>query len=479
MFKTEITRTSFTEGFVNEIFSHIHVMNTYSDVSLSSTARALLYPRLGENEGVFISYNAENKNERIFNGGYTDESIINSLYYMDSSVASNTISINELRTTASGEATFFEYISKKFTEVKKDFTKIEKITDFFKKVMNVLCFVNPEEKRVVLFTFNCDIRKYHYLQIAIPVILPWLFEEKPLDDDELELIRSLREKTSTAYESAIEKLATRYNFRDESIKRLLSGFETIAEKERIRRCEEDIAALNHNIEVLNDKIQQALEDIYEKEITILGLTAKVNEKSESSEIMEYFLSNKNLVLHNARGNKLRFVVYSDVEYFDEEIVERVLGNENSYIYGVRNQSKEDIKLLMTAIFLERKIKLRLCAAYELDIVEGVMGMSNYNFGAAFCNCLPNPHINRYSCLGNYNQTLTELIRENNYVMAIEQCIASCKSLNWADSAVMSEFIATLTTHGGKIFVLPDGREATLSEAINYIKEENETDGENN
>jgi len=88
--------------------------------------------------------------------------------------------------------------------------------------------------------------------------------------------------------------------------------------------------------------------------------------------------------------------------------------------------------------------------------------------------MPNPHIDQYRCMGNYSATINSLLRDNNYIGALEQCIASCKSLNWGDSTVMAQFIRTMYTGGKRCIELPDGSIVKPLAAIKWLEEQEAT-----
>ena len=135
-----------------------------------------------------------------------------------------------------------------------------------------------------------DIRKCHYLQCGILAFLPWYFDpEKGVSEQEMELIKSLREKTSEKYERCIAEIASKYNFRELRIKKLLTGFETKYEEAEVRRVENTIDDLIRKINDYNDAIGDYLRQKADYEIRRAGLQKKIAEGSESSEIMEYFL----------------------------------------------------------------------------------------------------------------------------------------------------------------------------------------------
>jgi hypothetical protein len=95
--------------------------------------------------------------------------------------------------------------------------------------------------------------------------------------------------------------------------------------------------------------------------------------------------------------------------------------------------------------------------------------------------MPNPHIDRYSCLGNYRQEITECVKHRNYIGVIGLCINSTASLNWGDSAVMEEFFRRLNRFNGTCFITPECEVVNVKGAIEFLKrteekKEDEVDG---
>ena len=88
--------------------------------------------------------------------------------------------------------------------------------------------------------------------------------------------------------------------------------------------------------------------------------------------------------------------------------------------------------------------------------------------------MPNPHIDRYNCLGNYERTINSMLLEHNYIGALEQCVASCKSLNWGDSTVMHVFMDTMYGSGhynNQCIELPDGNIVNPKDAIKWLEKQ--------
>ena len=87
-------------------------------------------------------------------------------------------------------------------------------------------------------------------------------------------------------------------------------------------------------------------------------------------------------------------------------------------------------------------------------------------------------------MGNYSATINQLLKDNDYIGAIEQCIASCKSLNFGDSTVMEEFMLRLygisDQHVNiRCIELPNGEVVTPKNAVKWLREQEGVSSEQN
>ena len=88
-----------------------------------------------------------------------------------------------------------------------------------------------------------------------------------------------------------------------------------------------------------------------------------------------------------------------------------------------------------------------------------------------------PHIQNHACMGGYVETINILLADRNYIGAIEQCVASCKSLNFTDTTVMGEFMKTMWQSPIKCVELPDGRVVSAAEAIKWLDQQEGANGQ--
>ncbi|MDE6149602.1 MAG: hypothetical protein K2F81_05845 [Ruminococcus sp.] len=481
MFRAIINSTPLTSDVANDFFQNIRGDAFSGDISFIATLRALVAPRMQEGESLYLRLTSSNYSANQIASSSATRTVrsICDLDYMDN----GTVLIHNFcgRTQDDNYANL-ELMKSTFCQVYQDWVRLDKVTDFFRKTFYVLCFVNSITKRVVIFTDNMDIRKFHYLQCSIFAFMPWYFDpEKGVSPEEMELIRSLREKTPEKYEDCMAKIAEHYDFKTAKIRKLLAGFETRYERIECENIKYQINECLESIDGLNERIAGYLRSKRDYEIRLLGLETKIASGNGESEIMEYFLSNDKLYLISVDEYTMTFAVKDYLTFFDEELAMTTIENRSSYIYrpngrGCNNYiPADDMEMFMTAV-VEQKVKIKFCAAYQFKFGESVRAIAHHNYGSEFRDCTPNPHIDQYRCMGNYERTINTLIRDNNYIMALEQSVASCKSLNFGDPPVMKEFMNRLygiSDYDANIrcVELPDGKVVTPKEAIAFLKSE--------
>ena len=304
----------------------------------------------------------------------------------------------------------------------------------------------------------------------------------------MELIQGLKEKRSPdRYLSALNKIASHYDFREMKIKRLLNDFETRFDRQECDRLKEMINSRDERIESYNRSIVDALRERNEFSIRLMGLETKINSGNNDSDMMDFFIRSKNLSVESVSNSELKFTVKEYLDFFNEELASNIINNRDSYVYRPdftdysHRIPHADMKLLMTAIFLDQTLRIKVCAAYKLKLGERCSAIGGYNFGYGYEEYMQNPHIQLYRCLGSYESKINKFVAENDYIGAVSQCVASCKSINFGDSTVMDKFMESFYGVYGSLnnrcIELPDGSVVAPKEAIKWLKKQQE--GENN
>lgn len=226
MFKTSISSTPFTTEAANSYFTNITGGAFGNDRSFLATLRALVAPRIKEGESVNLVFGSSDYTADTIRSVPADRAVMAICNNYDMNTTGQVI-IHSLRADSDSNLTNMKIIVDKFVSVFAGYHRLEKFAEFYRKSFAVDCYINPELKSVIIFADNLDIRKMHYLQVSILAFLPWyLNQQEGITEDELALVKSLREKNSEGYERCLAKLAERYDFRTARIRQLLKGFET-------------------------------------------------------------------------------------------------------------------------------------------------------------------------------------------------------------------------------------------------------------
>ena len=377
-----------------------------------------------------------------------------------------------------------DFVEKNFLDCYPGWERTTKPEEFFSHTFRTLCFTNPETKCTIIFCEYLDIRRYHYLQCAIPVMLPWYYATNKATQDEIDFFKTLFDyPDSSAYLQKIKEIASGYDFRTARVRRLLKDFETKYERQRAQLVENNIADYDRSIERYKNSIADTLRERHRLEIELLGLKCIIHDNGENSEIMDYFISNTSVNLKNCGDDDLTFVATDYVSYYDEDELIELLENSCSTIYEPEDISTdewlptEDVEAFFRAVFIDQKLKIKFCAAYTIYLhgsVEGIKGY-DYDYNDECLGCMPNPHIDYYRCLGSHECEIITFLQNRDYIGAIEQCIASAKSLNFTDITVINRFIGNLYgrngEHKARCVELPDGNILTMKEAIKWLKEQ--------
>lgn len=487
MFRNAITETPFVGPLPDSVFARIRGNDFRGDVSFVSTLRAMVFPRMSQDDGIYLRYRESSYTKRDVTGARVSNVINAVTNFTKNDVPSNYIGIhNCCAYTSEDNNAVIDVIEANFLQYAEGFIKIEKVTEFFKKNFRVVCFINPETKTTLLFCDSLDLRKYHFLQVATPVMLPWYFDPNAgVSEQEMAVLQSLRGKDHTKYLDALNAIAQKYDFRTLKIKNSLGDFESRFIRSEIDDVNRQVENRMSRIAQYEDSISAMMRECYDLNIRLMGLSTKLSEGSHESDITDYFICNKNLYLVSVDDSRLSFECKVYLEYFDEEIIKKYLGNRNSVIYKPDGRdrsnifSPEEIKMLMTAMFIDQRIRMKFCAGFEFDLRGSVRPLGQHRFGPDFNDATPNTHLDRFTCLGNNQKIINKRLAENDYIGAIEQCISSCKSLNFADSPVITEFmcriygISASSRVNMKCIELPDGSVVNPADAIKWLKEQDE------
>ena len=243
------------------------------------------------------------------------------------------------------------------------FTLQEDLRVFYARKCNALFYHNVNENKTIIFTDKLECKQFHALQIMLPKYLPSLFAELPLTDSETDLLKSLGNKSAVEYEKIIDKFAKDLDIRTEIIRTKLQGFETAFERRKLDEIKGEIICCENNYERELAILREISEKIQEKKYTLAGIECSIQERLGDSELMEYFMCNKNLSIIKVAGTSSEFVVHGYADIYDVDAFEQYVGNHNGYFYSSTNSeiTKPQMEKLYRAIFGTNLYKMRICA----------------------------------------------------------------------------------------------------------------------
>ena len=485
MFSNEVFSTPLTSSQANTFFNNKVFGDSFDgDQSFLATLRALITHRMGDGETVSLSFSYSNHGANVLEGGHRYQAIERAAFgdalFYEGEYKGRMQVHNLCSRDAEANDGFMRYFEEHFLEHNPQWYRIDMVTNFYrhddKKVIDVICFVWPEDRKVLLICNRLNMKTMHYLQCSILACMPWYFNrEDGVTELEMELIESLRMNTPEKYLDCLQKIADLHNFKEEYIRSMLESYETKYEQKAIERYEMQLESYDRDIREINERYGEIQRMQRESQTMLAGLKQKMLEGEHEHEVMDFFLASNNLYLENVDDTRIKFAVKDYVDTFDPELAETNIDNYDSILY--RNPvgfSKTEMHDLLTAIFIEEKLKLKFCAAYYVDSCRREWNaISGYSFNEQeFGDAMPNPHIQRYTCDGNYHQEVGVFLERNDCIGAISQYAASCKSLNFGDYAVMEVFADNMYKNRYRCIELPDGEVVKPRDAIKWLAEQN-------
>ena len=476
MFNKGIYKTTLTSDVADKLFSNITSENVNRlDSSFLATLRALLRKRLPQDETVklaccevHVTYQqmTEASSNQCMNWFLPDDIRLSqtyghNIYIVYATGANAGDKMLDIVKAYAGNGNLHM----------SNYTRRDDLHVFYARKAKSLFYTDDTQRNTVIFTSKMELKHFHVLQMLIPKYLPLLFDNSPLTETETLLLKSTGNKSAVEYETLIEDFAKEFDIRAEIIRTRLTGFESVHERIHADELRRKISDQQKDYEHHLFMMRSVAETIQEYQYTLAGLECAIGKQSEDSELMEYFMCNKNLSLMRVIGTRLEFVAHGYVDIYDPEAFEQYVGNHNGYMYSGLNPAitKPEMEMLYRALFGECKYKLRICAAFAADIKTGLVGMSHYSFPTESKTYFPNPHIQHFGCIGDYAGRFMEYMQKRDYVGGIDQAIVSARNFNFYDSAVMGNFASSFSSTTIKCIEKSDGTILTPLAAIKELE----------
>lgn len=346
--------------------------------------------------------------------------------------------------------------------------------------VQIRVFSATEIRSTVVLIERLDMRKYHFMQVFISVLLPWYFAgDNVITAEEKELIRSLNQRTSEVYETLMSEYADRVGMKEAILNDMISRVREKALAAQIRNAESELRNLRSEMENLNERYRELMLSYDNQNTMIIGLKHRDVSKADD-ELLDYFKHHPFIDPVQVRDERITFIIRSRIQYFDTKIFNTYIENPRSYINQVEvNDKFRDVNVrakFLKAIFSDDpKLFIRVVGAYDLDMRGEVNAPRDYPYSKTYKDFIPNEHLHRHGCLGDYRRLIRDSLMSGDLQMALDYCVASCGSVNIAEGATFPFFLSNIFRSNGKIIETKDGQIMTVEEAITWLNEHEETE----
>ena len=451
----------------------------YFDSSFTAVMRIIASKRLGKEDSITLKYQNTAYSKSTL-AGVNYNTIIGVCTDDINNNAGQYIKIHSLNHKDGNDYTFgiLDAHWKDDDSTLRDYERLEDVERFLDtKGIKTRFYVSEKKRKALIVSESVDERKYHLFQSLLPRYTPWLFKDIPLDRDEVMLLKSLTNKTSTEFEKLVREFEEKMDLHSIIVRNKLKGFESVFEKRQLRDVETEIERVKQSIARLEREFSACYMNMNNLIVRRNGLEYKINNTDESDdEVMNYFLASKVLQLRDVSGSNISFFVKSFIDNFDIDVFDSYVSNRRSYLYRNRGNdsdfTNDDIEMFLRAAFEEEEFKIQVVAGFSMNFAEGTYDVySHYVYpGDLGKFYIPNPHLEKYSCQGNNGEIIRESMSSRDYIGAIEACIAMTKNFNFADSAPGDYLVDWLFFRSAKPCVrMKDGTMMTPYGALKWLK----------
>ena len=357
--------------------------------------------------------------------------------------------------------------------------RIQKVTDYYRGSLTTICYINKEIKSTVYFLndnkFAGEFFSAMKIVQSIPITMPWFFPTKEsITETILKLLKSTDDNSCVTYLSILKEIADeKYDYTKSSIKKRLDGFDNIAIEQVIKQNETFLTNERNEVDRLYANIATHMQVMQATTINLNGLKKELEESSGGNKTLEFFLNSNDIdfVKTYPETGEVVFIVRTYATLWDEA-EERYVDDRRWAFYLDWNRENE---ALARAIFKNKTVKVRMCAAFSLGMKTygqgGRPALSRYNFDKSYDTYMPNPHLQGFSCMNAWKNDIGEALLKNDMPYAIEICRAATETLNLSDTTVM-DYMATEIKNNPdkKVFELPTREIVDYKGAVKFALE---------
>ena len=320
------------------------------------------------------------------------------------------------------------------------------------------------EKSILIVTNRYS---WNFLRKTIS-LLPIMHDITIEEEDVKEIFKNYGALDYEGWVNAFNNWFAKHDLKTERIKNeLYTLFKNKSDKQ-LNKLEKELNSTLRIVEDYEASIKKYYKQVEEYKTLIRNFKLSPSDEENIKDVLNYLMNNKKLNISDVKvsDNVIKFEVIESAKYYDNQFLIKYLEKDT-----VINSAFA--KRLLKEIYIDGIYDLLFYTKFYINIIEGTVSYctpSNESFKA-----FPHPHIMNYNCWGDNRTYITKAIVQNDYMGALEQCLAACYNLNFSDSIVIERFgrdINNLNTFG-KIKCIKDanGNMFTPLEMYKKYKEE--------
>lgn len=335
-----------------------------------------------------------------------------------------------------------------------------------------------ENNMIIMSNRNLDRYRYAHNLLAF-ALLPMQYEaiKEQMTEKELTLCKQMIRYTQLSRKPKQDLLHAIIDVESqEYIQKIIKELEKeqyfILLKDSITEAPRNrLASAERQFNDAKSTYQQALESLKRSQREYFAATMEEND--DIIDGIKTFLKNPNIIDIRRDNNRLYITVKTPLDIYDPDYVECILRNLND---------NDNFKRLWKGLYEEDNGYFISSSVYCLNLIgddyrNRITVMRDYpyqderrEYKVGF-----NPHHYFFNCLGQFEVTINEAIKDNNFMILGDLLATSTRSINLADTAVLNRFKDFLNNYPQYYYVMYKEEVMTASEALAKMEVANEED----
>lgn len=346
--------------------------------------------------------------------------------------------------------------------------RLDKVELYFKG--KALAYID-ESRRCSALIVTEDINERGAVPV-IPLLAPWFFDGDPLNDVERDLIRASQDATADRFIAIAHRIWDESDRRRKNQEQSALDFVHDITNHEITSAKSRLGYVNSQYQDYLDSAKRMRREMRKLELMIFALEYE----RDDDDLRQFVLSNKSLVFEP--DMRCNFFAKTTLSNFDPDYAERAIQS-GAMRRLFHMLTPEDADNFVRAVFVDQEVTVRVQGAFYVEQEDTADIPARSGTSLNDTRYMPNPHLYHYGCRGDYGPEIVARMGDCDYAGALSACIASTGSLNLAESPTMQYFAADLFMESNgfahyKCCVLPDGRDATAREVVEYLRTRGES-----